>query len=446
MKALINCKIDGSEWTSEYFRDTGAYMLPVLGKPLIEYYLDYCVLCGIKEVLIIKYEYDNEFWDFIGNGTKWGLSISISTSLDFTRIDEICAEHHSFFEDEAEILILEGFFFPFYDRKSEEKISVRQLGVKQISMLEGEALNAMVAPCNIEELASLKDYYNLNMRLISKDEGKLFRRGYSAEENASIGMNVVIKDRTVIQPPIFIGDKVQIEYGAKLGKNVIVGDSCIIDMRTRMEDSIILNRTYVGTDLDLKGKIVTGTTIINVDDGVSLDSVKGLFSQKMKAHVTETFLRRIVAFIFSVMAILPLECFHFLFFIFGKVPPSKKILVTSRKGKLFELRKYECPPKPSAVWFFKLSLDKLPNLWAVFRGDLILVGDAPRDHISEAQILARYRTRNPGCFSYSDIMGKRTSDEKFIDDLYFHHNKKIRSEIKIILQTFIVKLFSNASL
>jgi len=87
-----------------------------------------------------------------------------------------------------------------------------------------------------------------------------------------------------------------------------------------------------------------------------------------------------------------------------------------------------------------LSLDELPTLWNVVRGDMSLVGPRPL----LVQYLDRYTTEQrrrhevlPGVTGWAQINGRNAIswDEKFEHDLWYVENVSLRTDLRILLQT-----------
>jgi sugar transferase EpsL len=102
-------------------------------------------------------------------------------------------------------------------------------------------------------------------------------------------------------------------------------------------------------------------------------------------------------------------------------------------------------------WLRKLSLDELPQLWNVLRGDISLIGPRP--------LLARYLPRyspeqarrhevRPGLSGWAQINGRNTIswEEKFQLDVWYVDHLSFWLDLKIILRTiWLVLCRSNIS-
>lgn len=93
----------------------------------------------------------------------------------------------------------------------------------------------------------------------------------------------------------------------------------------------------------------------------------------------------------------------------------------------------------------KLSLDELPQLFNVIRGDLSLVG--PRPLLMEylprySPEQARRHEVRPGITGWAQVNGRNAIswEEKFKLDVWYVDNQSFRLDLKILLKTF-VKVF-----
>jgi sugar transferase EpsL len=87
------------------------------------------------------------------------------------------------------------------------------------------------------------------------------------------------------------------------------------------------------------------------------------------------------------------------------------------------------------------SLDELPQLWSVLRGDMSLVG--PRPLLSE--YVSRYSPRQsrrflapPGLTGWAQVNGRNQSDweERLELDVWYVENWTLRLDLKILARTF----------
>ena len=88
----------------------------------------------------------------------------------------------------------------------------------------------------------------------------------------------------------------------------------------------------------------------------------------------------------------------------------------------------------------RLSLDELPQLWNVFRGDMSLVGPRPLlmqyvDRYTPEQ--ARRHDRKPGITGWAQVHGRNglTWPEKFSLDLWYVDNWSLWLDIRILVRT-----------
>ncbi|WP_301109823.1 sugar transferase [Sporosarcina sp.] len=91
----------------------------------------------------------------------------------------------------------------------------------------------------------------------------------------------------------------------------------------------------------------------------------------------------------------------------------------------------------------KLSIDELPQLLNVLRGEMSLVG--PRPEIVEITGLyndqqAKRLTVKPGITGYAQVNGRSiiTHGEKIEYDLYYIHNRSFILDVKVILNTIVL--------
>jgi lipopolysaccharide/colanic/teichoic acid biosynthesis glycosyltransferase len=88
------------------------------------------------------------------------------------------------------------------------------------------------------------------------------------------------------------------------------------------------------------------------------------------------------------------------------------------------------------------SLDELPGLWNVIRGDMSLVGPRPLlmhylDHYTPFQ-MRRHEVR-PGITGWAQVNGRNavTWEQRFADDVWYVDNLSFRLDLKILALTLL---------
>lgn len=90
----------------------------------------------------------------------------------------------------------------------------------------------------------------------------------------------------------------------------------------------------------------------------------------------------------------------------------------------------------------KTSLDELPQIYNVIKGDITLVGPRPL-HVEYNELYSEHQkkrlTVKPGITGYAQVNGRNNIswEEKFDLDVYYVENKSLRLDIKILILTVL---------
>jgi NDP-sugar pyrophosphorylase family protein len=89
MKALIYCKSTKIDWIKKNFGDISPYMLQVVNKPLLEYYIDFCSLKQVTDVRIVSVDDNGSIERHFEDGGKWGLGTSYNLAKETDTIKDV---------------------------------------------------------------------------------------------------------------------------------------------------------------------------------------------------------------------------------------------------------------------------------------------------------------------------------------------------------------------
>jgi lipopolysaccharide/colanic/teichoic acid biosynthesis glycosyltransferase len=100
---------------------------------------------------------------------------------------------------------------------------------------------------------------------------------------------------------------------------------------------------------------------------------------------------------------------------------------------------------PLGRFLRRYSLDELPQLWNVLRGDMSLVGPRPLQLDYLPYFTARERLRHtvrPGITGWAQVCGRNKApwDERLANDVWYVENRSLWLDLKILAMTAILVL------
>lgn len=464
MKCLINCIDSESSWLAKIMPGIHPHFLRVLNKPILEYFIDFCVLNGITDIRIVKSDPSSEMEKYFEEGPQKGLNISYALSRETDSISKTLLKNSRFCSSE-DLLIIDGFFFLSYHRnqvedflsdkttpasmqggaKNEIYFLPKGMKFKEIDFTEA---GRILPGYTITILDSITDYYQLCKDILYNKQENYFLPGYSSATGEFVGKNVVFNaHRTKFDKPFMIGDNVQIIDNCHISKGAIIGDNVIIDSYSTIQDSIIYNQSYLGRNLEIINKIVYKNRLIDPLDGEFIDIVDEFFISKINKVIENSFLRslnRLLALIGIIFGLIPFLFFWLLRPILGvKSIPQKYIKNLDDKEIILSRYLIEKPNTLNRI-FIRMSIDKYPLLFKVISGKLDLVGNKliPNDSFGK-KIIGKLDMYHPGAFSYPELFATNIEDSNYeFHEIYYNHNANFKFIFKILFQHAFHRFFS----
>lgn len=250
-------------------------MFPIANKPLIAHWMDFAIHCGSRDIYMLsKKPLDQSIRDWFGDGSRWGVRVSfMSSALQSLDLDQIIAKIHT--NKDSRYMIIKGVFFIQYDKKQD------------YADLVGRAPSGTLASCPTGNISvfgpgapsggdaqtgaavrmipvhTLDDLLQISIQTLSGCEGRFFLPGYTQANGVIMGKDTVIDPSARLVPPVMIGDHVRIHENVTVGPHVVVGNDVVIDSHTELMETVVFDKTYVGSHLTLSHKLVNGATLID---------------------------------------------------------------------------------------------------------------------------------------------------------------------------------------
>ena len=451
MKALLLCSTMDNIWWKQYFPNHPVYLLPFANKPAIEYILDYCFLCGIRDVRILADEESEALRAQYRNGEMLSMNISFGTLSSFRSFKQIITQNKAYCKD-CDLLFFSGLFLPEYDKRKPIEPDIGPNEMKGCSCGKGntawyligrDKLNDLPgdwsgfhdeAPVTGHPVTDILDYYRQNMRLAGSDIEKYNLPGFSEGKNSLVGRDVRIPGSARVKPPVILGNGIQFGRGVHAGPNIIVGDNCIIDNKATIRDSIVLGNTYIGRDLEICGKICCGNCIIDPVTGTAIHpSNKSVVSEmEPDEYEKSPFHQKLLASFLLLLQTLP----YVLLRPFLEFHVSLAECLTGRgRKRTMALHGYALPRDSFAGKMFRrLTLDKYHLLPYAAVGKMRLVGNCLLEATEHNERFIRdLPGYAPGIFSYSEYLGHENEPYQLeLDEQYYAYAMNCWFNIKIL--------------
>jgi hypothetical protein len=434
-------------------------LLPVANRPVLDYWLETCSEMGIRSIHVVLGDQSKNIEDFIGDGSRWNVEVQYA----FARPGEGAMDYLR----SIQRLWQDGLFYlggPFFMRRRKAFVAS---GLKRLEAcrhdISGETLflfgraadeiNGLLdgepgSARGLEQihlhpfsLSGISAYFDLNMKIVMGEYLRYTVAGFSTGDCSSIGYNVNTPPSSHLQAPLFIGDDCRFGSMTSVGPNVVVGNHVIVDSCTELVNCLVLPDTYIGRNLEIRNKIVSGNRVVSPDDGVMVEiDDSWVVAHNRPDMRTEDFVRYcilwVVTFGMVLVQLLPFLILYPLLHFSRIAKYERPLFHDPRTGyiALPELRKLANRKSALFSLFKALSLDRLPLLMLVLAGKLFLCGQPPMRHPEDDEIIKQLPHYYPGVFCYQDY---NKDSDRLVDALWYAHIRSLYEDLKILTKGLV---------
>lgn len=441
-------------------------MLPVAGKPLLEHTLEAVTrlehpTVDFADITIVASRGLTELRHYIGNGDKWGLGISVSSSRPNAAATSLRITRDLMRDDDVLLIECDRLrSFSFTEFINEAKVAEAKIpdlafsasidGIngglhllkKSPTLQQGSSINATPVEMLhgvVYPVTTGPEFHHANLAGASGDIKNLVTRGRERSLGLTTGFMTNIHPRCLKVGKLLAGNHCRAHRSSSFSGTVILNNGVVVDRNTSIENSVILDKTFIGENLQIKDSIVTGDMLIRVDTGAILQITDEFLTADLGEGIYETHFanitNRLMGLALSVLS-LPLWPIALLFAVLSNAdsPVTKASYVGNRDGK---------GPGGKKVFStieFNTShglLKRIPLVLNIALGDIRLVGVSqftPAETEESNVSLEISRDKTPtGALGPSQLYlpGDSTVDERLLSDSIFSQQASVATSWQI---------------
>jgi hypothetical protein len=397
-----------SEQMNALVRYRPTCLLNVADKPMIIYIIEFLFKEGIRHFDIILNHLPTTIEERLQDGKRWGISITYHLARD---------AHYPFAPmipgigtwEEERIILGNGdslptfkkniflqsnspfhhfFYYPSKEWSGWALLTTSFLKTlnKNTTFEELPNLCKSEIKITVPPFLSTQSYQDLkasNLRIFSKicHLSTFSLTAHRVAPGIWISRNVSLHPHAKLKPPLFIGTHCQIASGVHLGPNTVIENNCMIGSDSKIENSIICQRSYVGENLEINDSIVDRNLLINLSYNTSIhirdDFILSELSSISFLYYSLKFFSRLMA-VFLLVLFSPIYLYLRITCRLIKVSmiglPSDE---DSAHWKSFNWLSFG-PKNCKSLNAFQNYFKRLPLLINIIRGEASFVGVVPR--------------------------------------------------------------------
>lgn len=206
----------------------------ILGKTLVEYWLEHLAGLGAQEVLILAVDRPDQVLAGIGDGARWGLRVIVKPDKCERTPEEARARHQA--SDQS----------PWLPASNDVILMDYLPSLPQLPLFTSYA-DWFAAAQALMPLALTPD--RLGVREL--------------KPGVWVGLNAHVAAAAKLIAPCWIGERTWIEPGATIGPNTVLEREVFIAHGAEVSHSVIGPETLVGQFTEIRNSIAWGSTLIN---------------------------------------------------------------------------------------------------------------------------------------------------------------------------------------
>jgi NDP-sugar pyrophosphorylase family protein len=262
-------------------------MVPLVDRPFLQHIIEYLMGRGGTHFDLVLSHLADKADSWLGDGTRWGNEwadrIQVRLVQDPERPYGILRHMH--FDPGEKVLLLHGDTLPQLEDCSQaqwERYFCRDGWWSGCALLDADRLRFIpenldrwgvenwvrgeIAAAEVGEVLAVATYEGLmeaHWTVLSGHFPGLMLTGREVEEGVWLSRNVNLHPSVKIEGPVYIGENCRITSGVVLGPGVVIGRDCVLDKKCKVENAILLPRSYVGQSLDLVDVVVDKSFVVN---------------------------------------------------------------------------------------------------------------------------------------------------------------------------------------
>jgi NDP-sugar pyrophosphorylase family protein len=388
-----------------------AALLPVAGKPVLEYSLEELSEAGIRQSIVVVSSHTEQVQQVIGDGSRWGLQIEYFLSRGEESPDRLLPRMGIGIEDEHLLLrgdVLRSYMVreflddaenllgEYVEGRFEKGVTglmlIRKPGgyVKRIGwplafnrapLADGGRLKILHG--KLSQLNGLSEYHRVNLMAVAGEFAGILLPGEKKHPGIRVGAQTRVDHSQFQGGAAVLGKQVQIDHSVSLHGNIVIGDESTIEAGTRIENSVVMPGTFVGADLNIQNAIVAPGLLIRVDTGVVVRvEDPAILADMGRMEITDHIKRSANQFLAIIMLILSAPLWAIALLLAVILNGRKVLLSQSVVSNRMVLNAHgQSRHLAFNDWSWNLNnpvLRHLPRLLAAARGHLQIVGRRPR--------------------------------------------------------------------
>lgn len=457
-------------------------LVPLAGRCMVDRIAGTLADSGVEELDVWVAEQADLIAEFLGDGTRWGIRISIqdvrSSEQALGLLKRLQAKEAVLLGD---LYCWPGLHKPFLERLVEQEknlVIVDENGEPTgwgvvvpgslpsgaektleafLSAFKEEQESCISAPAFCLECRNPRQILASCKALLHNQAGGQLISGASGDAGIWIGAGTVIHPSVELEPPVWIGENCRLERGVHAGPDVCVADDCVLDEMTVLKNTSILSGTCVGRQVELEDVVVDRNYLAYLDsDRAVAVPDRFLIAPNRQLNPVDLFQNlggRVIAFLMWV-ALLPLWATLLLI---GLILCRPLVMVRKNYIRLpaeqdsilwknFQIRQWADASTGFSGWVGRHRILNAPMLLQeIAFGHLRWVGLRPRSR-DEVEALPEdwrmlYLSCRPGLFQLAELerwdIGDASPEQQYSSEAFYACTRNLRLDLRIFLRSFL---------